>query len=228
MSVITVFSGTFCNEASIFKSLQEHLGYRFVNDTDLIESASRQSGLAKDRIGRAFSARASVFNKFTHERERSIAYLRLALAQVFIEDQLLVNGFASQLVSPDINHVLRVCLIADTKSRSAAAAAELKVSPQESLKLIRKHDEDRAHWMNTLFNAEDPWAADLYDMVLPTDKMDVEEITTRIVGKRFEKVEKHLGWHISNLFPPEISVPDKPGPTAEVNGNLCETIIHRQ
>jgi len=193
MSVITVFSGTFCNEASILKALQEHLGYRFVNDTDLIESASRQSGLAKDRIGRAFSARASVFNKFTHERERSIAYLRLALAQVLIEDQLLVNGFASQLVSSDISHVLRVCLIADTKSRSAAAAAELKVSSQESLKLIRKHDEDRAHWMNTLFQAEDPYAADLYDMVLPTDKMDVEEITTRIVENARKSVVKVSG-----------------------------------
>jgi len=193
MSVITVFSGTFCNEASILQSLQEHLGYRFVNDTDLIESASRQSGLAKDRIGRAFSARASVFNKFTHERERSIAYLRLALAQVLIEDQLLVNGFASQLVSSDISHVLRVCLIADTKSRSAAAAAELKVSSQESLKLIRKHDEDRAHWMKTLFKAEDPYAADLYDMVLPTDKMDVEEITTRIVENARKSVVKVSG-----------------------------------
>lgn len=126
MSVITVFSGTFCNEDSVLHALMGQTGFKPVNDADLIAQASQLSGLAEDRIGRTFTARASVFNKFTHERERATAYLRLALAQLLSDDQLLISGFAGQLIDRDINHVLRACLIADLKTRTAAAATALR------------------------------------------------------------------------------------------------------
>ena len=181
MPVITVFTGTFCNEDAVIQTIKDRTGYRLVHDNELVAEAGRLSGISEDRIGRAFSARASVFNKFTHERERSIASLRLALAQLLKEDQLIITGFGGQLIYRNINHVLRTCLIADLKKRISSAAQALKVSEHDATKLIHKHDEDRAHWVKSIFDVNDPWSAELYDMILPTDKMSADVIADTIL-----------------------------------------------
>jgi two-component system response regulator CpxR len=180
MSVITVFAGTFCKEEVVLKALHKRTGFISINDNDLIAEASKLSGLAEAHIGRAFSSGASVFNKFSHEKENSIAHLRLALARLLSQDQLLISGFVCQLIPRDVSHVLRTCLIADLKSRTTAAIEALKVSQQEAQKLIRRHDEDRAHWVDAIAKVEDPWSPELYDMVLPTDKMTVDAIVDMI------------------------------------------------
>jgi two-component system response regulator CpxR len=176
MPVITVFSGTFCNDEPVLQALLERTKYRLISDADLIGAASRLSSLPESKIERAFSGRSSVFNKITHERERSIAYLRLALARMQSDDNLIFNGFVSQLIPRTLSHVLRICLIADMKSRIATAEAALQVNEQEAAKLIRKQEEDRVAWVQAVLNRTDPWDAALYDMVFPTDKVIVDAI----------------------------------------------------
>jgi two-component system response regulator CpxR len=185
MPVITVFSGTFCNDEPVLQALLQRTGYKLVSDADLIAEAGRLSSIPETKIDRAFSARPSVFNKITHERERSIAFLRLAVARLQSDDNLVLSGFAGQLIPRDLSHVLRICLIADMKSRIATASAGLQVTEQEAAKLIHKQEEDRAAWVRTIFNQNDPWDASLYDMVFPTDKVTVDAIVgtvAEIVG----------------------------------------------
>jgi len=180
MSVITIFSGTFCNEDAVVRALGAQTGYRLVSDTELVAAASRQSGIPEAKIERAFSARTSVFNKFTHERERSMAHLRMAMARALAADNLVIHGFAGHLIPREISHVLRICLIADLKARVATAAKALQVKDGEALKLIHKQEEDRAAWVLALHGMQDPWAPALYDMVLPTDKMEAQEIADAV------------------------------------------------
>ncbi len=182
MSNISVFSGSFCNSKVVLNAIMEQTGYRLITDSDLIAKASQASGLSTEKIGRAFNAQPSVFNKFTHERERALAYLRLVTAQALNEDQTVISGFVSHLIPREINHVLRVCLIADMKSRLAKAMEKLKGTESEAVKVLHKQDEDRSMWVKNLFDQADPWAPDLYDMVLPTDKMEASEIA-RMVGE---------------------------------------------
>ena len=59
-------------------------------------------------MARVFSGKPSVFNAFTHERERSLAYLKLCLAEMLREGELIVHGFTSHLIPKTISHVLRV------------------------------------------------------------------------------------------------------------------------
>lgn len=183
MSVITIFSGTFCKEDLVVKGLASRTGFELVTDDEVVRKAGKSSPMEESKIARAFSARTSVFHKFTHEKERSIAYLKLALAEMLSKDRFLVQGFVSHLIPKEITHVLRVCLIADIKSRASIAAEEKGMSEKEALKLIRKHDEDRAAWVNSLFEQNDPWSPALYDLVIPMDKTDT--------GKAVSLIEKH-------------------------------------
>lgn len=180
MSVITIFSGSFCKEDLVVGDVLLKTGYTLITDKEIVAEASRFSGMAEAKIGRTFSAKTSVFNKFTHEKEHSIAHLRLAIAQMLSGENLLISGFASQLIPKDVSHVLRVCLIADMKSRIMEGAKEEGIPEKDIIKIIQKHDGDCAVWINTLFEKNDPWDPELYDMVIPVDKKGVEEIAALI------------------------------------------------
>jgi len=175
MSVITIFSGAYCQEEPLVRKLLSDTGYKLVADEDIVAQASKTSNMAARKIEKAFSAKTSVFNNFTHEKERSIAHLRLALAEMLASDNLLIAGFAGQLIPKEIGHGLRVCLIADMRFRTAQAAEQNELPEKETLKLIHKSDNDRVQWVITLSGNQDPWDPALYDIVIPMDKMSVEE-----------------------------------------------------
>lgn len=177
MSIITVFSGTYCNEEQALNQIINKTGYKYLTDNDFVTRAAGMSGLAENKIFRAFSAKTGVFNQFTHEKERSVAYLRRAAAEILAadKDDLLIRGFTSLLIPAGISHVLRVCLIANLQYRVSRATAS-GMSAGEAGKVIHKNDEDSMVWSQSITDKDDPWDASTYDMVLPTDKMSPEEI----------------------------------------------------
>ena len=182
MPVIGIFSGTFCRQKAVVQEIHNRIGYEIASDGDIVKKASGLCGIVESKIERAFSAKTSVFNNFTHEKERSIAHMKLAIAQMLQEDKVIFSGFSSQLIPQKITHVLRICLIADLKFRKETAAAEMQLSEKDATALIRKQDEDRAVWVQTLLETTDPWNASLYDMVIPMDKVTVEKAVADIQG----------------------------------------------
>ncbi len=181
MSIISVFAGSYCNEELAVKEILRKTGYHYVTDSEIVSRAASVSDISEGKIMKAFSAKTSVFNQITREKERSIAYLRLAVAETLSEDNLLLMGFTSLLIPMSITHVLRVCIIADMKYRIATASSA-GISEAEATKIIRRQDEDKIGWVNAILEKDDPWSISIYDMLLPTDKMTVEEIASLVMN----------------------------------------------
>lgn len=175
MSVITLFSGNFCNEEAFLQEVQEKTGCRLIKEQEILSRAASLSGMPEEKIEGAFSAKSSIFNTFTHEKERATAHLRMALSEFLVDDNLLIQGFAGHLIPKTITHVMSVCLISDLKHRIASALESDKYSEKEAKGLIKKHDEDYAAWIKLLYERDDPWDTGLYDIVVPTDKMSPGE-----------------------------------------------------
>ncbi len=183
MSVITLVGAAFSHKAAVIEALSANSEYRTVDLKEILASASRTSGMAEAKIMGAFAAKTSVFNRFTHEKERSVAHLRLALAGILADDNLLITGPVSFLIPEKINHVLRVCLVADLKHRLNEAMQREGLAEKGALQRIRQQDEDLAAWLKMLNRGEDPWAAGLYDIVIPMDKTDPAAATSLILEK---------------------------------------------
>ncbi len=181
MSVITMFGGTFCKQGAAVEKLIERTGYRRVTDAQMADRAASLSGLEPKKMLAAFDAKTSVFNKFTHEKERSLAWLRMAVAETLAEDGLLIDGFSGQLIPPEVSHVLRVCLIADVKFRIQQAAAGEGLTEKTALSQIHADDERCAAWVHALYKIRDPWSPGLYDIVVPVDKMDLGQVVDLVV-----------------------------------------------
>lgn len=169
MSVITVFSALHCNEQQIISQLVSNIGYRLVDDKVVVDQASKMSGISPERVSKAFNANTSLFNPFTHEKERSVAFLRQSVAELLAEDNLIVVGYCSHLIPASISHILRICLVADTAYRQQMAQSS--GANQDPLHAIHKSDEDKSSWVMQLRGQLDPWDPSLYDIVIPTDKI---------------------------------------------------------
>jgi len=176
MSGMTIFSGSYCNADTIVKTIVDKTGYNMLTDQDIIARASLISGISEKKISRAVSDKASVFNNFTHEKERSVAFIKLALAQSLPETDFIINGFTGLLVPNAIHHVLRLCMIADTAQRVETVVQRRGVDKKEALSILHEEDEACSAWVNSLFKTRDPWDPSLYDIVIPTDKMSVDDI----------------------------------------------------
>jgi len=188
MSVITVFSGVFCGEQDVIKDVIASTGYQSITDNDILLRAENASGVSKDKLRRAFSSKTSVFNKFTQEKECYIAYLRLTVAELLAEDNFAICGFSGLLIPQDINHVIRICLIAEMKYRIRQALEKEGLSEKEAKKAIRLADGDQSAWTNTLFGQSDPWEGSLYDIVIPMSKMDIAKAGALIEGNMLKAI----------------------------------------
>ncbi len=186
MSNIFIFNGDFCEGSSVVKEVLERTGLRLVRDKDLLAAAGKLSGLSEQKLEKAFWAKTSVFNKFTHEKERSLAYMRLAMAEMIAEQGLLLNGYLGHFLPREISHFLKVCLIGDVNFRVSRAAKELGLAEKDALKRIAKLDGERAHWTSILCGTYDPWASSLYDIVIPMDKSSIKEAAD-LIEEHFNK-----------------------------------------
>ncbi|MBF0099410.1 MAG: response regulator [Desulfobacterales bacterium] len=184
MSVITIFTGDYCQSEPVIEKIATHTGYARINDHDVIQLASHISHESDKKFIQALQSKVSVFNKFTHEKERAVAWLRLALAEKLANDSLLIEGLCTHLIPREISHVLRICLISDTKYRSNYAMELQKISEKDAVNLVHRLDEEKASWVYHLFRMKDPWDVSLYDIVVPTDKMTPDDI--------FALIEKNL------------------------------------
>jgi two-component system response regulator CpxR len=180
MSVISVFSSVFCGAEQLIDELAKSTELLVVTDQDLLARAAQAADMSIQKMERVLSSKASIFNKFTHEKERAIAHLRLQAANALARDQLVIHGYVSQLIPKSISHVLRVCLIADLRHRLKLAMEQQGLKEKEAARQIHSEDENRAIWVDSLWGQKDPWQPSWYDMLLPTDKKSIPKCVEAI------------------------------------------------
>jgi CheY-like chemotaxis protein len=180
MPVVTVFCGSYCGAEQVVRGVIEKTGYRYLDDAALVAATGKRFNLEESKIWKALRGQTSIFNKFTHDRERSLAYLRQVLADYLKGDDFLLFGLCGLMVPRTISHALNVCMIADIKYRSDLAGSLEKISPKDAVKKIHKDDESLIVWVEDLFGRKDPWAPELYDIVIPMNKT-VEQDAVKLI-----------------------------------------------
>ena len=176
MSAISIFSSSFCNADQVAQEVCASTGCQIIRDDDIVSDASAISGISSEKIARAFVAKTSVFNKFTREKECSVAYLKLAAAKRLAQDNIIISGFSRQLVPGNISHLLRVAMIGDLGYRLARAAETRALSAKEARKQLRADDEDCAAWVDFLYRThKDCWDPKRFDLFIPMHKTTVAQ-----------------------------------------------------
>jgi len=171
MAILSIFSAPFCGGEEIADTLAEKLQWKRI-DRDVLASAEQKYDTAGKNFVRAMEGPPFVFNKFTHRREKTLARLKLALAEA-LRDRQVVYGYTSLLIPADIGHVLRICLLADSEWRADRLTRESGSPGSDALKRIRAEDLKNAQWTNRLFGTQ-PWDKTLYDLLIPVNETGAE------------------------------------------------------
>lgn len=179
MSAISIICASFCNEKKIIGRLCSELGYNLIEDSDLILNASKLSKISTKRIEGVIRGETSVFNRFSHEKDRVMTALKVSLAAIPDEENVIINGLIGQLVPRYISHVLTVCWTAE-KSFRIKNALDQGLKEKEALKDIETTDLILATWMKENLNISDPWDPTIYDMLIPANKTDEDQVIKMI------------------------------------------------
>lgn len=180
MSIISVFSGIFSDAGSIIKKLSDDHSFKVIPDSDIITKAADQFHAKVDVMNKAVYGKPFIFNNFTHEKERNLAYIKTVLAKNLSETNCIYDGFLGHLIPSEISHVLKILVISDIQTRTQNGIKSHGQSEKDVIKKIHAKDESAFLWTQHLFKKE-PWDPSLYDIVIPTDKVSIEEAVTLIL-----------------------------------------------
>lgn len=173
MSVIALFSGTYCSAEEIVEKVADRLGYS-VATQKLLDNAAKDSGIPVEEIARAMIGSKGFLDSFTRQWERSFVHLRAALAQMLRTDDQIIQGPAIHLIPRSISHVLRVEIVAEHTYRVHEAQKQDNLSKREADTQIEKNNQDIAQWIKQISSVSevDP---SVYDIKIPIPKTSIPE-----------------------------------------------------
>ncbi len=178
MSIITFFSGMRCHGGAIAEQTARELGYNLV-DREILEAASERYSMPYEKLLRAMQGPVSIFNNVTHERERCVAYIKAAFAEYLKNDNFVYHGYAAHLLPKTLNHVLRICIVADHEYRIKSAMKCEDLTEKKAAQQLDHDDEARCQWTQYLFDTG-PWDKRLYDIKIPIHTMSVDQAVALI------------------------------------------------
>ncbi|MBF0542520.1 MAG: response regulator [Nitrospirae bacterium] len=184
MSILSVFSGTYCFGNEIAKALADKLQYTLVKEDEFLENVSKIYNLSPKKLKKALYGEPSVFNEFTHEKERAITYIKFEIASLIKKDNIVFQGFSAHMIPKELSSVLRVCLISDIEYR-IKVAHKLDTAKKVTQSDILKEDTYLNNLTNVLFNKK-PWDTNLYDIMIPVDMM-LESEAVDLVMENIQK-----------------------------------------
>ncbi|MGE0085076.1 MAG: cytidylate kinase family protein [Desulfococcaceae bacterium] len=184
MSIVTISRGSYSRGKEVAEKLALKLGYKCIS-RDILLEASEEFNIPEIKLVRALHDAPTVLERFTYGKERFVSYIRSALLQNVLKDNIVYHGLAGHYFLRDIPHVFKVRIIADMKDRVAEEMKRENISAEQALYILQKDDEERRKWGIQVIGT-DTWDARPYDMVLHIKNLRVDDVVEIL----FETVQK--------------------------------------
>ncbi len=180
MSIISISRGSYSYGKEIAEKLAEQLGYECISREILLE-ASEQFHVPEIKLVHAIHDSPKILDRFTHGKEKYIAYIRAALLRYLQKDNVIYHGLAGHFFLEKIPHALKVRIIADMDKRIAIVMKRDGVSAEAAQRILTKDDEERRKWSHYLYGI-DTTDSRLYDLVIRISRLTVDDAVKIIVN----------------------------------------------
>ena len=179
MSIIPISRSSYSKGKEVAEKVAQELGYECISREVLIE-ASDQFHIPEIKLVRAIHDAPSVFDRFTHGKEKYIAYIRAAILSHMKKDNCVYHGLAGHFFLQGIPHVLKVRIIADIEDRVREEMRRENISAEEARHILQKDDSERRKWGLQLYG-QDTWDSSLYDLVVHIKTKTVDDAVSLIL-----------------------------------------------
>ncbi len=200
MAIITIGRGSFSKGKEVAEKVAERLGYRAVSREVILE-ASQDFKIPQNRLSHAIHDAPSIFERFTYEKQKYIAYVAAEILDRFKDDNVVYHGLAGHFFAQGITHLLKVRINANLDNRIQELMERDKLTREQATEFLEEDDRDRRNWSEQLYGVNTTDCR-LYDLVITIDKMTVENAVNLIceaVGQPQMKTTPESQQAIENL-----------------------------
>lgn len=173
MAIVTITRGKKSGGDELARELEKRLGYKCMG-REVITSCARKYNIMEEDLDEKLTEAPGIWHRLTREHSRFLIYVKCALIEAALQDDIIYHGYAGQLYLGGIDHVLKVRLEAPMEVRVANMMEEDKrLSAEEASALLHKADENRRRWVKFLYDKDwhDPA---LYDFVANLGKITMK------------------------------------------------------
>ncbi|MBU3914317.1 response regulator [bacterium] len=188
MPIITITSGIYSNAENIVEKLSAHIGFKVLTDNDIFLETNREYDIKVTTLNKVVDNKPLIFNDLIHTRERCVACLKKTVSKYVSQGKYVFHGLLGHLVPSLTTHVMKVLIIASKEVREQNGTNQHGLSEKEVVKNIKNSDKSAFLWTNSLFEKK-AWDKSLYDMVIPTDKVSVDE-ACELIMEHFNRLSK--------------------------------------
>lgn len=161
--------------------LAEELGLDLVQH-EIVEQVADKMHLGQSAVNRFLEGKAGLLERWGIDKSGISLYTTEEILDVAARGDVLIRGWGATYVLRPISHVVCVRVCAPLAFRARVLMDRIGISDEEmAIKEIKRNDAAHSRTMLHLFhvNWEDPL---LYDIVLNTGKVSVEDCTKAIKG----------------------------------------------
>jgi cytidylate kinase len=173
MSIITISRGSYSYGKEIAERVAQRLGYACIAREVLFE-ASEEFDIPEIKLVRSIHDAPSILERFTHGKEKYIAFIQAALLKHLQKGNVVYHGLAGHFFVKGIPHVLKVRIVADLDERVRLEMDRENILKEEALRVLKNDDGERRRWSKHLYGI-DTWDPSLYDMVLHMRKFTLDD-----------------------------------------------------
>ncbi len=172
MAFIGIVAGSYCRGEELVAAISGQTKYALASDR-LLELVFKDYGWSADQVNSILAGQTPFWNRFSREKERIIAALKVILARLIAEDNHILEGPAALLLPQTIPQVLRVCIIANLDWRIALAGRDSNLDSAAARRRIQRDDKRLLDLSAYLFEKA-PFDQQLYDIMIPMHQLEIE------------------------------------------------------
>ena len=179
MSIIAISRASYSHGKEVAEKLAHELNYECISK-EVISLASQEFDVPENWLRRALEEAPKLLDRFRYGKQKYVAYLRSALLEYAVKDNLVYHGLAGHFLLAGIPNILRVMVSATTEERIRVLMERENVSEKEAVKTIEKSDKERRKWA-ICFHDKDPWDLSMYDLSLVIGRLSIEDAVDEII-----------------------------------------------
>lgn len=165
---------------AIAERLAARRGYRFIR-REVLAEAARFGDVREERLVEAVEGRPGLWERLTEPGRQFYLHVAARVLEYAAADNVIILGRWSTLLLRGVRHAVRVRICAPPELRIARLMERGKISHPEAEALARRYDEGVRARLRQFFDVE--WEdSDLYDLVINTERISVEQACVLIEG----------------------------------------------
>ncbi len=173
MSIICISRGSYYRGREVAHKVAETLGYGCISRDSLLAS-SEEFDIPEIKLMRNIQHATQILERYSFGRERYVNFISSAILRHLKDDRYVYHGIAGQFFFYDVQHLLKVRIIADLDDRVASEAVRQNISVDQARLQLKHDDEERQKWALFLYGIDivDP---SLYDLVINVSSIGVDD-----------------------------------------------------